>query len=259
MDAADTEVELFAYHEDPERVAAHVDTILEEQTAAIDEYRDLSKKWDLLVDEDPASAFWMRASEPSSSSTFVKQCVSWALPTSEFLEAMRGFLGGNGGSPTRPPVLLGIGSGHGYMEGIMRLTFTGFAEVIATDSLGHSVHRKEPYMQAMPVQALTGPDAVARYGSRATVLFISFPPVAATGDSAWAVEAVRMWRTNHGGKLLAVVMQLHDGYYWRTGDAALHAELASCWTRAGTVAVDMFDSEEDAGNVTCWMYTAVCE
>lgn len=146
----------------------------------------------------------------------VQQRVSWGLPTGEFLEKAAAFVGADG-------FVLGVGSGHGYLE--FCIGRWARAEVRCTDKLGPSPHRKAPWASLGPVEALDAEAALARYGAKATVLVLAFPPV----EEAWTARAVRCWREEHRGRSLLLVMQTSVAGSPQTGSRELQSELRAHW------------------------------
>ncbi len=189
--------------------------------------------------------------ERSEDEKAVRKRIAWGLPTREFLEKVGGFIGAE-------DFLLGLGSGHGYLEFCIGM-WTG-ARVRCTDPRRPSLDTHLPWIELGPVEPLDGDAAVEKYGKRATVLILAFPPGGlwehgereerrvwrehgAVGEEYWTSRAVRTWREGGGQKLLLVDSVIGHGLL---GGERLTAEMFN-WER-----VESEEIRSEGRGVTTW-------
>jgi hypothetical protein len=164
----------------------------------------------------------------------VRRRISWGLPTVEFLEKAGGFVGAEG-------FLLGVGSGHGYLE--FCIGMQSGARVRCTDAYTSPRETLTPWILLGPVEHLDGDAALAKYGADASVLMLAFPtggywetrgPRALDDEESWTSRVVRVWREEHHGRKLLLVDQVPDADYATLGGPSLRVELG-CWVEAERV------------------------
>jgi hypothetical protein len=206
--------------------------------AAVEAHRIVLADWDKMVEEDGWNNPWLNG----GISTVPPLClqvwrqVSWALPTRSFLDKAVQFVTNHGGH------LLGVGSGHGYLEACVELAGHGRLHVTATNP-----DTKNEYVEPSGI-TLTRPDrqcmeeALDKHGAGVGVLMCAFPPP----DSPWLTSGLARWRRDMGGAAFLVVRQwrcasFNDGTPCvgcqshefcgpcLAGDVALDEELRAHW------------------------------
>jgi hypothetical protein len=173
------------------------------------------------------------------------------LPEAEFLGTVIAFIEECGNlyrDKGRSNCLLQVGTGHGVCGSILQIASVGMNVPIAV-MMTHTVDQfpvGSPCLwdKKVPVIPMSPEETIDKYGKRATVLFLEYPPL----HSEWTTEAVRKWRTEAGGKAVIMVAEMVIMKYGEDGteepdklrttcSTSLLMELESNWTEANIFSV----------------------